>query len=106
MGKQMEELPPQAKKATQQLLELLDPLEAQIHDQEKRIQDLVKVTPEMDLLMTIPYIGPSNVKPFVESRFTSKNCQIIEMKLFHLRSPHCISKMAYPNPVLPNPLPL
>lgn len=57
MEKRIEELPPQAKKATQQLLELLDPLEAQIQDQEKRIQELVKVTPEMDLLTTMPYIG-------------------------------------------------
>jgi transposase len=57
MEKRIEELPPQAKKATQQLLELLDPLEEQIQDQEKRIQELVKVTPEMDLLVTMPCIG-------------------------------------------------
>lgn len=57
MEKRMVELPPQAQKATQQLLQILDPLEEQIQDQEKRIQELVKVTPEMNLLMTIPYIG-------------------------------------------------
>jgi len=57
MAKRIEELPPQAKKAIQQLLELLDPLEEQIQDQEKRIQEMVKVTPEMDLLLTLPCIG-------------------------------------------------
>lgn len=57
MEKRMEELPPQAKKATQQLLDLLDPLEEQVQDQEERIQELVKVTPEMELLMTLPCIG-------------------------------------------------
>ena len=57
MDKQMEELPPQARKATQQLIEVLNPLEEQIRDQEKRIHELVKVTPEMNLLVTIPCIG-------------------------------------------------
>jgi transposase len=57
MEKRMQELPLQARNATQQLLEVLNPLEEQIQDQEKRIQELVKVTPEMNLLMTIPYIG-------------------------------------------------
>jgi len=57
MAKRIKQLPPQAMKATQQLLQVLNPLEEQIQDQEKRIQELTKITPEMELLMTIPYIG-------------------------------------------------
>jgi transposase len=57
MDRRVGELPPQAKKATQQLMKVLNSLEEQIQDQEKRIHELVKVTPEMNLLMTIPGIG-------------------------------------------------
>jgi transposase len=57
MAQRIKQLPPQAMKATQQLLQVLNPLEEQIQDQDKRIQELTKITPEMELLMTIPYIG-------------------------------------------------
>lgn len=57
MNNRLEELPPQAMKATQQLLIVLDILEGEIKNQEKRINELVKLTPEMKLLITMPGIG-------------------------------------------------
>ena len=57
MDKRIEKLPPQAKKATRQLLTVLDTVSGEIREQEKKIQELVELIPEMILLKTIPGIG-------------------------------------------------
>jgi transposase len=50
-------LPPQTKYATEMLLDQLDFVEQQIQKQEERLKALVKITPEMNLLMSLPGIG-------------------------------------------------
>jgi transposase len=50
-------LPHQTKYVTEMLLEQLDFVEQQIQKQEEGLQALVKITPEMDLLMSLPGIG-------------------------------------------------
>ena len=50
-------LPEQTRWATQQMLLQLDGLSAQIREFEKRLEQLVEVTPEMQWLLTLPGVG-------------------------------------------------
>lgn len=50
-------LPPETARTAEELLEQLEALKTRIVDQEKRIAALIKLTPEMQLLATIPGIG-------------------------------------------------
>jgi len=54
----VEELPPYTRQSVETQLELLDEVEAHIEEAEKEIREVVKTTPEMRLLMTIPGVGP------------------------------------------------
>lgn len=60
--KQMEgrlgELPPETRRSVEQELQLLDHLEEQIDLAEKRIRQVIAVTPAMRFLMTLPGVGP------------------------------------------------
>jgi len=51
------ELPAQTRYVTEMLLEQLDFVERQLQKQEERLKALVKITPEMGLLMSLPGIG-------------------------------------------------
>jgi len=53
----MEQLPEQTRWATQQMLMQLDSLSEQIRQFEKRLGELVEVTPEMQWLETLPGVG-------------------------------------------------
>ncbi len=53
----MERLPEQTRWATRQMLAQLDALEAQVGEFEKRLEELVEVTPEMQRLKTLPGVG-------------------------------------------------
>jgi transposase len=53
----LEQLPEQTRWATQQMLAQLDGLSEQIREFEKRLEELVEVTPEMQLLETLPGVG-------------------------------------------------
>jgi transposase len=53
----IEKLPPQTHYATRMLLKQLDFIEAQVKAFEERLQALIRVTPEMELLMSLPGIG-------------------------------------------------
>lgn len=57
LEKSLERLPEQAHWATRQMLEQLDQLSGQIRQFEKRLQELVEVTPMMSWLLTLPGIG-------------------------------------------------
>lgn len=57
MEKNIEQLPLHTQTMTRELLRQLDLIEEQIEGQEKRIRGLVKETPVMQLLHTIPGIG-------------------------------------------------
>lgn len=50
-------LPEQTRWATQQMLAQLDALSEQIRQFEKRLEELVEITPEMQLLQTMPGVG-------------------------------------------------
>jgi len=50
-------LPPQTQYVTRMLLEQLDFVEAQVRAFEERLQALISITPEMELLMSLPGIG-------------------------------------------------
>lgn len=50
-------LKPQARWAVESQLAHLDLLEQQLADHEKRLRELIRVTPEMDLLQTLPGVG-------------------------------------------------
>jgi transposase len=52
------ELPLQTRHSVKEQLQLLDQLQKQITGVEKRIWQIVKITPEMQLLMSIPGVGP------------------------------------------------
>lgn len=52
------ELPPETRLSVEEQLELLDQLQKQISQAEQRIQRIVKITPEMQLLDSLPGIGP------------------------------------------------
>ena len=53
----IEQLPPETSQMTAALLKQLDFIQDQIDETEKRIRRLVRDTPEMDLLRTLPGIG-------------------------------------------------
>lgn len=53
----IEQLPPETSQMTAALLKQLDFVQEQIDETEKRIRRLVRDTPEMDLLRTLPGIG-------------------------------------------------
>jgi len=57
MNRQIAQLPPQARYVTEILCAQLDFVEGQIHEQEKRLRALVPITPEIQLLMSLPGIG-------------------------------------------------
>lgn len=57
LERRMEELPSQTKRSVRAHLELLDQVEAQIKSCEEQIKAVVKQTPEMTLLKTIPGVG-------------------------------------------------
>jgi transposase len=57
LEEQLEQLPPQTRWVSQMLLAQLDFVEQQIQQQEERLQELVKITPEMQWLMSLPGIG-------------------------------------------------
>jgi transposase len=50
-------LPPETARTTEELLGQLEEIKERIAAQEKRVADLIKLTPEMQLLATIPGIG-------------------------------------------------
>jgi transposase len=52
------ELPPQTRSSVKTQLKLLDQVEKQINLSEKQIEAIIKTTPEMRLLMTLPGVGP------------------------------------------------
>lgn len=53
----LQRLPPETRRCTEQRIERLDHLEEQIADMEKRIRARVRVTPEMELLKSLPGVG-------------------------------------------------
>jgi transposase len=55
--KRVVELPPETRNSVKEQLQLLDQLQRQIDSVEERIRQIVKVTPEMQLLMSLPGIG-------------------------------------------------
>jgi transposase len=57
LHRQMEQLPPQTRYATGMLLEQLDFIQGQIADQERRLQELLEVTPDMALVDSLPGVG-------------------------------------------------
>jgi transposase len=52
------ELPPETRRTVEQELEILDKLTEQITQSEKRIKEVIAVTPDMKLLLSIPGVGP------------------------------------------------
>lgn len=57
LQERLEELPPQTAYATGQVLEQLETLDRQVRLFERRMQEVFKPTPEVDLLMTLPGVG-------------------------------------------------
>jgi len=58
MEQKLSELPPETRHSVEQEIELLDQIEEKIDIAEKRIRQVIAVTPAMKLLMTLPGIGP------------------------------------------------
>lgn len=56
--KRLVELPPETRHSVKEQLRLLDQLQRQIGEAEERTWQMVKITPEMRLLMSLPGIGP------------------------------------------------
>jgi transposase len=52
------ELPPETKRCLQQSLQLLDQAQEQIMQTEQRIRDQIEQTPSMQLLQSLPGVGP------------------------------------------------
>jgi len=57
LGKRLGELPEHTRQSVETELVTVDFLEVQLGDIEKRLEELMKVTPEADLLKTLPYVG-------------------------------------------------
>jgi len=57
LEQRLERLPEQTRWATQQMLRQLDGLSEQIREFEERLEELVEVTPEMQLLLSLPGVG-------------------------------------------------
>jgi transposase len=53
----IEQLPTETQTCLQQQLELLDKVQAQIHAMEERIKERISLTPDMQLIKTIPGVG-------------------------------------------------
>ncbi len=58
LKERLSQLPPETERTTRETLVLLDQVEGQISQIEKRINEIVKKTKEMKLLMTLPGVGP------------------------------------------------
>lgn len=58
LEKLLEQLPEQTRWTSQMMLGQLDGLNGQIQDLERRLGQLLKITPPMQLLMSLPGIGP------------------------------------------------
>ena len=58
MNKRLPELPAETRLSVEQELELLDDLARQIGQAEERIHRVIAVTPEMELLRSLPGVGP------------------------------------------------
>jgi transposase len=58
LQKRCNELPQERQRSTQEHLTLLDGVLEQIGRTEKRIKEIIKETPQMQLLMTLPGVGP------------------------------------------------
>ena len=57
LGQRLGELPEHTRQSVELELVTLDFLEVQLGDIEKRLEELMKVTAEADLLKTLPYVG-------------------------------------------------
>jgi len=57
MNERIRELPPQTQHSVEKQLELLDDVEDQIKESEQQIKAVVRETPAMQLLMTLPGVG-------------------------------------------------
>lgn len=58
INKSMGELPQETSYSIKQELEMLDQVQSQIDIAEERVREVIKVTPAIQLLMTIPGVGP------------------------------------------------
>jgi len=58
LEKRLKELPPETERSVHEQLRLLDEVEEHIEAAERRIREVVKETPEMQLLKTLPGFGP------------------------------------------------
>jgi transposase len=58
MEQRLGDLPPETRYSVEQEIKLLDQIEEQIDIAEKRIRQVIAVTPAMKFLMTIPGVGP------------------------------------------------
>jgi transposase len=58
LGARLPELPPHSREAIEQELATLDFLETQIESAERRLEAIMKVSVEADLLKTLPCVGP------------------------------------------------
>ncbi len=58
MDKRLPELPPETRHSVEQELALLDELAEQIDLAEQRIHEVIKTTPDMNLLTSLPGVGP------------------------------------------------
>jgi transposase len=58
LQKRLNEMPQETQRSIQQHLTLLDGVLEQIEGTEKRIKEVIKETPQMQLLMTLPGVGP------------------------------------------------
>jgi len=58
MESRLSELPQQTRHSVEEQLKLLDQVEEHIKECEKQIEEIIKETPAMRLLMTIPGVGP------------------------------------------------
>lgn len=58
LEKSLDELPPETKLSVQEQLKLLDQVERSIKQAEKRIAEVIKMNPTMQLLQTLPGVGP------------------------------------------------
>jgi hypothetical protein len=69
IAERLVELPPETKNSIKEQLEFLDQLQQQISTAEERIRQIIKITPEMQLLMSIPGVGPILVVEEINSSF-------------------------------------
>jgi len=58
LEKALDELPPETKNSVQEQLCLLDQVEKSINNAEKRIRQVINIDPNMQLLDTLPGVGP------------------------------------------------